>query len=670
MSTAAPAAPPSEAGADIPKDDEQNRTRYRVAGFLRAEGAEREPWEDDPEAAIPLAISSEAPVLRYDWRDGYYYEVLDHSPGCIDLSYAADGLPFCVEHNTRDQVGIVEGVRLDGDRKTRGEMRSSESVRGKEIRSDIVRRIRKKISFGYDVDDTNYVVTKADGDLYPTRTYKRWMPLEVSTVAIPADYSVGVGRSAEQREGAARNNTSTARHAAEENTVSGTATAPAPGATANVDPHAERTAGLIRLARDHGAHAELAGWLEGGKTVEQAQGELLARARAGNTPIDTTGAGSPTGVADVQLSEREQRQYSIVRGMQRMLAGKRDGFEFEVSEECSKQLGRDTQGFFVPMSLRAAHPDALKDTPGARRALGMPDAPGQTRTMSVGGATLGAESVFTEYGGLIDVLRNRSAVLKLGAQMLPGLQGDVGFVTLTAGTVGWTAEATNIAVADVNTGLRKMGPKPLQGARAYTRQLLLQSVFSVENMVRTDLALGHALEIDRAAINGSGTGNEPRGIRNTVGIGNVSIGTNGGAPTYEHLVDLEAEITTDNADIGAMGILTNARMRAKLRKTQEFSGTNGRAIWTGGVDGECAGYPAMASNQVPGNLTKGTSTDCHAIIQAVWSELLIGEWGALEVILDQTSLGPSVVKVMSIEFVDIFLRQIAAFAAIQDARNV
>jgi HK97 family phage major capsid protein len=666
MSTTASSHAPPSRGQKDEEDGGAGGTRFRTVSLLRADGESPAAWESDGEASIPLAISSEAPVIRRDWETGgFYFEVLDHSPTSIDMSYATDGLPLLVEHWRGDQIGIVEGFRVDGDRRTRGEARTSASTRGVEIRSDLARKIRNKVSFGYDVDETQYVVSKADGDAWPTRRYLRWTPLEVSIVAIPADYTVGVGRGRESAP-----TTNQPAPAAEENTVSVPATAPAPGANAGVDPNAERTAGLVRLARDHKIDmGQLDKWLTGGTTVDAAKDELLARARGANPPIDASGQALPVAPASVRLTDREEREYSIVRGMQRLLNKKPEGFEFEVSETIAKQLGRSTDGFFVPTTLRAANPAALPDTVESRRAFGMFASP-RERTMTVGGAGTGAEAKFTEFGGLIDALRARSAVLGLGAQMLPGLQGDVGFVALGAGTVGWTAEATNISAADVATALRTMGPKSLQGARAYTRQLLLQSAFSIENMMRTDLTLGHALEIDRAAIAGSGSSNQPRGILNTVGIGNVAIGAAGGAPTYEHLVDLEAEITTDNADLGDMGILTSARGRAKLRKTQEFSGTNGKAVWTGGIEGECAGYRARASNQVPGNLVKGASTDCFAILQAVWSELFIGEWGAMEIQLDPYGLAPAAVKITSIQFVDVFLRQIQAFAAIQDARNV
>ena len=65
--------------------------------------------------------------------------------------------------------------------------------------------------------------------------------------------------------------------------------------------------------------------------------------------------------------------------------------------------------------------------------------------------------------------------------------------------------------------------------------------------------------IDTAAINGSGSSNQPLGILNTSGIGSVAGGTNGLAPTLDHLLDLKKEVAVDNADVASCGYLTNAK---------------------------------------------------------------------------------------------------------------
>jgi HK97 family phage major capsid protein len=76
-----------------------------------------------------------------------------------------------------------------------------------------------------------------------------------------------------------------------------------------------------------------------------------------------------------------------------------------------------------------------------------------------------------------------------------------------------------------------------------------------------DIARTIALMIDLGALNGSGSSNQPRGVMNTVGIGSVAGGTNGLAPTWDHIVDLESALATVNAPTGSLGYLTNAKVR-------------------------------------------------------------------------------------------------------------
>lgn len=151
---------------------------------------------DQEAETVRVAISSEAPVLRYDfWEDEAYYEVLDHNEKSIDLSYSKDGLPFVASHRAWDadsQHGIAENVRVEA-KKLVADVRFSRAVRSQEIAVDIKDGIRKKVSVGYIVGD-DFEQAAGAGDDYPTRRYTNWMPIEVSTVPVPADYSVGTGR--------------------------------------------------------------------------------------------------------------------------------------------------------------------------------------------------------------------------------------------------------------------------------------------------------------------------------------------------------------------------------------------------------------------------------------------------------------------------------------------
>ena len=167
----------------------------------------------------------------------------------------------------------------------------------------------------------------------------------------------------------------------------------------------------------------------------------------------------------------------------------------------------------------------------------------------------------------------------------------------------------------------------------------------------------------------SGSSNQPRGILNTSGIGSVVGGTDGLAPTWDHMVDLESALSTVDADVGAMAYLTNAKVRGKLKKTQRFSGTNGDPVWE--KDNTVNGYRAEVTNAVPSNLVKGASgAVCSAIIYGNFADLILAFWSGLDLTVDPyTNSTSGTVRVVALQDCDVAVRHPESFAAMVDAKT-
>lgn len=136
---------------------------------------------------VQLAFASENPCERW-----FGFEILDCKSSSIRLDRLTSGGPLLVGHDSDDQVGVVESVTVGEDGMCRATCRLSRSERGEEILQDIVDGIRRNVSVGYMVHEA--VLEKQDktGDYYRVTD---WEPYEVSIVPMPADTSVGVGRS-------------------------------------------------------------------------------------------------------------------------------------------------------------------------------------------------------------------------------------------------------------------------------------------------------------------------------------------------------------------------------------------------------------------------------------------------------------------------------------------
>jgi len=200
-----------------------------------------------------------------------------------------------------------------------------------------------------------------------------------------------------------------------------------------------------------------------------------------------------------------------------------------------------------------------------------------------------------------------------------------------------------------------------------SKQALIQSAMSLEDLIRDDLVTGAGVLLEYQCINGAGTGAEIRGLRNVSGIGAVVGGTNGIAPAWSHIVDLESACANANAEPDRVsGYLINTKLRGKLKQTQ-FA-TNLPFIWQNG-DMPLNGYRAAVTNNVPSNLTKGTSTTVcsSALFSSDWTMTTIGLFGAPDITVDPYSKADTgQVKITLNQFADMQHRLPAAVSKIDD----
>jgi Caudovirus prohead protease. len=151
---------------------------------------------------VDLAFSSEQPVARW-WG----IEILSHDPGAMDMSRLQNGGAVLLNHSSDKQIGVVEDCRCAPDKMGRATVRFSRSTLGEEVFQDVADGIRKNVSVGYSIDEDPMQMKPEDmneelknlslKEQAPVYRINRWTPYEVSMVPIPADISVGVGRSKE-----------------------------------------------------------------------------------------------------------------------------------------------------------------------------------------------------------------------------------------------------------------------------------------------------------------------------------------------------------------------------------------------------------------------------------------------------------------------------------------
>lgn len=403
---------------------------------------------------------------------------------------------------------------------------------------------------------------------------------------------------------------------------------------------------IAQLAHQYGYSDKTAEWIKAGRTVDEVSREILAL-KGNAKPL-------PQSAAElVNLTEKEQQQYSLVRALHNAVqmqegGGKFDGFEKEISDEIARKLPptyKAKGGFFVPLNLGNIRASLDSKT-----------------------ATKGVETVFDVPGGLIELLRNSSVVARLGARTLAGLTNPVTFTKQSgAMSIYWTGEnpGSDVTASDVAFKTVTLTPKTCQGTTSFSRQLLAQSNEDIEAIVRQDFAIGHALGWDKAALHGLGSAGEPVGIYNVSGVNAVAMG---GVPVFGKLVDMSTECAKDNALLGNLGWTSTPGMAGKLMQTLVASSAGSRMIWEGNQnEGNMVGYRAIASNQV--NSTLGAGADEHGIIFGNWADLIIGMWGAMEIIVDPyAKKKQGLIEVTSFQMVDIIVRHEESFCVATGAK--
>lgn len=589
----------------------------------------------DTEArTVEFSFSSEAPVERF-----FGHEILDHTPSSVRLGRLQNGGPVLVDHDPADHVGVIESVSIDSDRVGRVRARIGRGARASEIFDDITDGIRRSISVGYRVHEMQLEKRGDGADVYRVTD---WEPLEVSLVAVPADATVGVGRAdTEENEITITN---------EDTPMTTETTAPAVEPTPVIDVRViERNArdtevDRVRAIRKMGDGFHVRDMAD--KAIDEGMPAESFRSKL----IDHLEATRSVPTADIGMSERDVKQFSFTRAINALSnptdqrAQKAAAFEFEASRAACEKAGRETRGILVPA-------DVLK------------------RDLSVGSTTAGGHTVQTDLlaQSFIDLLRNRSYMMQMGT-VLGGLNGNVAIPRQTGGaTAYWVAEAGAPTESQQAFDQVTLTPKTVGAYTDFSRKLMIQSSIDIEAFVRRDLATVLAIELDRAALHGSGSSNQPTGIAATAGIGSVAGGTNGLAPTWAHIVGLETEVAVDNADIGSLAYVTNAKVRGKLKGTEKASST-AQFVWSDSGT-PLNGYNAVVTNQVSSALTKGSSSGvCSAIFFGNWMDLVIGMWGGLDLLVDPyTASTTGTVRVVAMQDADIAVRHPESFAAMLDA---
>lgn len=342
---------------------------------------------DEENRIVTLSFSSEYEVERWGW-----VETLGHDEGEVDLARINNKGPFLSDHNWNDQRGVIQKAWVE---KGRGyaEIKMSRNPLGQQLLIDMQDEIRVNVSVGYRIHAAKLIREENDLDYYRVT---HWEPLEISSVSVPADPTVGVGRSADTQINPVNITTTEVRKMddteiqetnapadqTERSSVSPETTNQAKREIAEprkvkTAPEASDAQRIAETARQYGATDLGNNFIAKGRSYEEFNSALIRELHGKRKDPEAEST-----MINLDIGENELRKYSVINALRAVATGnfKKAGLEREVSEAIAKRVGRDADGIYLSYEAMGY---------GLRQMQ-------LARMQSAGGAGKGAELVATE----------------------------------------------------------------------------------------------------------------------------------------------------------------------------------------------------------------------------------------------------------------------------------
>lgn len=383
-------------------------------------------------------------------------------------------------------------------------------------------------------------------------------------------------------------------------------------------------------------------------TQERINGDNPANESGDNFKFHDTGS-EPSGL------DKDLGKFSLTKAIRDSINhGKPQGFEAEIVQDGMdemKSIGKNAEGNIVlPTNLlHSRNPvNALTSTGGTD-------------------GDKGGKTIQTDVGSLIDILRSKLPFVDsapgagdgLGATFWDDLSGNITFPKAEEEAAELTERTENQAAQELDPTFDSvdLSPKRRAGFAEISRQLILQSSFSVEQWLRNYIMykLTKSINVDVITY-----------LLNLSGTYAVENGADGGELTWAKIVEFETGIAAADAEEEErFGMLTNANVRGKL-KTTEMAANTAQFIWDKDSN-EVNNMPGFVSSLVPNDLTKANGTDLSAAIAANWASLYIGMWGPIDMLANPFSKDTEgLIRLNIWSFTDKVARRPESFAVSKD----
>lgn len=606
-----------------------------------------------------IAFSSEQPYQRQFWDEQNQEmvvldEILVHTPEAVDLSRLNNNAPLLFNHNFDNHIGVVCNARIDADNVGRALVKfSKHGTMANDIRNKVIEGTMEKISVGYDIKE--YHIDYAKGQLIVTK----WAPYELSFVTVPADDTVGLNRSL--------------------NTI-----------TVNLEAKRDMTKEQIEEIKEEQESAQVEETpVEENKEseVEETQERQVEENEENENLEDGKDAEHPESVDDDSSTVREEeikeeREAAPVEEEKIEVAERSEEDELEI-REIARELNINDEELKRALAVKDMTPEAfrtkaLNNITNAQRnneqikdskmektfdlnnvirslvdgaALGANEAEysamAATATMQRGRAARGG-SVFVPAAAMraaaagntkadltaitdeklltesyIEMLMPESVLGRLGVTVYSGLTAPTAIPKMTKSSVdafGFVDENGAAPEGKAEFANVKLSPKTFAGGNPISRQSI-KTVPGIATLITDHINQAVRIKLEQLILSDKDNERGPAGlVKQLVDASRV---TKKAAFSYKDFLKEIAALTDAGVPAQAIKFAMSGATAAELESTLKDNGVSGYII----ENGKLAGYDVVTSGVIPAD---------H-IVLGDFSGITIGEWGGLELDMDDTT---------------------------------
>ncbi|ELV3164496.1 phage major capsid protein [Escherichia coli] len=601
-----------------------------------------------------IAFSSTQPYQRQFWDEQNQEmvvldEILVHTPEAVDLSRLNNNAPLLFNHNFDNHIGVVCNARIDADNVGRALVKfSKHGTLANDIRNKVIEGTMEKISVGYDIKE--YHIDYAKSQLIVSK----WIPHEISWVTVPADDSVGLNRSL--------------------NTI-----------TVNLEAKRDMTKEQIEQVKDE--EKEVAQVEE--TPVEETQERQVEENEENENLEDGKDAEHPESVDDDSSTVRETEEIKEEREAAPVeeekieeVAERSEEDELEI-REIARELNINDEELKRALAIKDMTPEAfrtkaLNNITNAQRnneqikdskmektfdlnnvirslvdgeALGANEAEfsamAATATMQRGRAARGG-SVFVPAAAMraaaagntkadltaitdeklmtesyIEMLMPESVLGRLGVTVYSGLNAPTAIPKMTKSSVdsfGFVDENGAAPESKAEFANVKLSPKTFAGGNPISRQSL-KTVPGIATLITDHINKAVRIKLEQLILSDKENARGPAGlVKQLVDASRVEKKA---AFSYKDFLKEIAKLTDAGVPAQAIKFAMSGATAAELESTLKDNGVSGYII----ENGKLAGYEVVTSGVIPAD---------H-IVLGDFSGITIGEWGGLELDMDDTT---------------------------------